>query len=600
MDLVGTARDTPGGLGWAFFIARCEVARPWYRFWEKDESNVVSIEKAKKPEEMPEPKSYTFDPVWAGSEYIGEAPTEHHPGTAGLSYGTLHNMARTPVIASILNTRIQQLAEFASVQTSPYGIGFRIKMRDIRQKMTPAAQRRAQEIEKVIMRSGGKYGIGGFEPFLRAVVRDSLVYDQCNFEVLKNRGGGIVGYVPVDASTMRRARPTEAELARGRVSADSARYVQMIDNKIVNEYESDELAWGVRRPRTWIYANGYGYPELEELMRIVTYLLNAETYNSVNFTNGIHASTILALKASLTNEQFRTFKRELNAMMHGPANAKRMPLVLLDPRTEAKQELTAVNLSQSNKEMEYTQWNSYLIKICCSIYSMDPAELGFVFGNEGQTSTITANGPSDRITASKERGLRPMLRALESWINHWLVEPMDEDFCIDFVGFDAKTEEQKVDLDIKALKAFKTINEIRSEHDMEPIDDQLGNLILEPSFLQVYMQTMMAEGQEEMPGEEPGQAEGEEGEEGGEYQDLWNEGQELLAAGEPEEAAEKALSAVLTSTGGDMGGATEALAKAVAAGVREGLLNMDGIGSKDRWVPVTDKNNNIKAVAVEV
>jgi hypothetical protein len=573
------------------------MAKPWYKFWGKDEAPV--IEKAVKVEPMPEPKAKFFDPVYAGSEYMGEVPTEHHPGTAGLSYETLHNMARTPVIASILNTRIQQVAEFAAVQTSPYGIGFRVRLRDMRQKATKASEKKAAEIQHTLLRAGGEYGVGGFEPFLRSVMRDSLMYDQCNFEILKNRGGKVIGFVPVDAATMRRARPTKAELEAGRYSQSTARYVQVIDHKISHEFKADEMAWGVRRPRTWIHSQGYGFPELEELTRIVTYILNAETYNAVNFTNGIHASTILALKASLSQEQFRVFKRELTAMMHGPANAKRMPMVLLDPRADARQELQAVNLSQSNREMEYTQWNSYLIKIACSIYSMDPAELGFVFGNENQVSTITANGPSDRITASKERGLRPMLRALESWLNNWVIHPIDEDFSIDFVGFDAKSEEQKQQLDIAALKAYKTLNEVRAEHDLPPLDDEVGNLILEPSFLQVYMQTMMAQDEGGMPGGEEGMPGGEGGNFDDEADDLYNQAMALMNEGQPEEAAEKAFNALLAAGPGTVESATENLAKAVERGADQGYLSKEG-AHKGKWVPMTDENNNVKAVMVEV
>lgn len=582
------------------------MAKPWYKFWgsseEKAPEVVQTVEKAVKAEPMPEPKTKFFDPIYAGAEYVGEVPTDHHPGTAGLNYGTLFNMSRTPVIAAILNTRIQQVSEFASPQTSPYGIGFKVRLRDLKKKATRASEKQANEIQKILLSAGGGYGVGGFEPFLRCIMRDSLTYDQCNFEILRTRGGRVAGFVPVDASTIRRARPTEAEISRGRIKPNDRKFVQLVDNKIVNEYTREELGWGIRRPRTWLYANGYGYPELEELTKIVTYILNAETYNAVNFTNGIHASTILALKASLTQEQFRVFKRELTAMMHGPANAKRMPMVLLDPRSESKQELQAVNLSQSNREMEYSQWNSYLIKIACSLYSMDPAELGFVFGNENQVSTITANGPSDRITASKERGLRPMLRAVESWLNTWVVHQIDEDFMVDFVGFDAKSEEAKQQLDIAALKAYKTINEVRAEHDLPPLEDQLGNLVLEPSFLQVYMQSMMAQDQEGMPGME-GAPEGVEGEEAPDQESevisLYEQALQDLGEGQPEEAAEKAFSALLSAGDGSVETATDNLAKAVARGAEQGYLSTED-AHKGKWVPVADENNNVKAVLIEV
>lgn len=552
----------------------------WYEFWKAKEDSgaedALTKEEAAKP-----PRAWEFDP---GNEhgYIGDVPTEIHPGTAGLSYDVLHSMARTPIIAALLNTRIAQVAEFGVQQSSPYTLGFKVQLRDINQTTTKASKNKAKEIEQIILNAGGKYGPGGFEAFLRMIARDSLVYDQCNFEILRSRAGNVVGFVPVDASTIRRAKMKGQQLMNGRRDPDEkVAYVQRIGEKRVAEFTKDELAWGIRRPRTWIKANGYGYPELEELVRVVTYLLNAETYNAVNFTNGIHASTILALKASMSQQQFRVFKRELTAMMKGPAQAKRLPMVLLDPRAEAgKQELQSVNLSKTNAEMEYSKWINWLVKLACAVYQMDPAELGFVFGNEGQTSSLSDRGPADRVAASKERGLRPLLRSISLWMNRSVIWPIDEDFVLDFKGFDSLTEQQKLEMDVKALKAFKTLNEVRAEHDLPPLDDQTGNLILEPSFVQVYLQQLM-------------QQEGEE--EGGQFE----EGDENQSFGEGEDQDFGDEEMQMSLKEGGIDGLTQSVAQRVSEGIASGQIKANLKGDK-KWVLKSANQKEYKSIIIDV
>ena len=432
-----------------------------------------------------EPRSYEFDPKYLYWSFMGDRPSDTHPGTAGLDYTTLYRMSRIPVIGALIQNRVNQIATFATRQKSRYGLGFRIKQRDETKNLSRRAARRIDLLEDMLLSAGGRYGPGGFEPFLRMLVRDSLIYDQCNFEVLFSNGSikagrpKIVGFVPVDAATIRRAKIGDAERDKGRMDRNKPQYVQVMNDKIINQYSYEELAWGVRRPRTDVHVNGYGYPELEELLKVITNLLNAETYNAVNFTNGVHASTILTLKSRMDQRAFTSFKRDVMSMMIGPRNAKRTPIVQLDPTRESGEDLKAVSLGQSNRDMEYSSWVNWMLKIAAAVYQIDPAEIGFVYGNEGGGNALNQRGPEERIAHSRDKGLRPLLRAVQSWINNWVIHPIDPDFTFEFVGFDVLSEERKIELDIKRVRSYMTINEVRAEHDLPPLDGPSGDLILD-------------------------------------------------------------------------------------------------------------------------
>jgi hypothetical protein len=457
------------------------------------------------------PKSWTFDPQNMTWVYAGDTPSDAHPGTLGLDYGTLMTISRIPVIGAILQTRIQQVGEFAQPQPSPYSVGFRVRLREAKKNPTQAEEREARRLEAMIMRAGGKYQFGGFDTFLRMITRDSLTYDQGNSEIIMARGGKPWGFIPVDAATIRKAKPTKQMLESGRWDPDKTSFVQMVNDKVVNEYAREEVVWGIRRPRTWTYANGYGYAELEELISIVTDLLNAQTYNSANFRTGIHSQTLLLLFSGMTDEHFRAVHRQLISTLNGPSNRKRTVMLQLSPggvgaqgESIPKDDMKSIPLGQTNKDMEYSTWLNWLLKIVCACYQMDPAELGFVFGNEGQSGALAQHGPSERIWASKERGLRPLLRSIQQWLNLWFIWPLNENYVMEFVGFDSLSEQEKLEMDVKATKCYKTINETRAEHELDLIDGPVGDLILDPVYFQAWQQ-MRAEEQQAEGGYEEGE-----------------------------------------------------------------------------------------------
>ena len=349
-----------------------------------------------------------YDVDYSTNHMSGLLNDTHHGTISRLSYESLRSLARMPLISAIIQTRVNQVAEFARPQPDRYSAGFVIRQRNPDGEITDKIKAQIAALQEWLLQCGDHSitGHSTFENFLRAITRDSLVFDQCCFEII-NRGGQPVAFKPVDASTVRRAAPTAKEIKQGQRDHKKTAFVQVIESRVVAQFDEDEMAFGIRRPRSEIAANGYGYPEMEEAAPTITDMMRAKAYNSANFTHGLHLSGILAVKSKMSPALFRAFRREFYSMLQGPSGAKKTPIIQLDP--EAKEDVSSVNLSNSNSDMEYSQWLNFLIKEVCALYQMDPSELGYVFGAEGQTSSLQTQGPAQRIQYSKERGLRPLL-----------------------------------------------------------------------------------------------------------------------------------------------------------------------------------------------
>jgi hypothetical protein len=497
--------------------------------WELGEGgvNAAVIEKARKDaglrKKAPagEVKHWELDPLKFDASYLDEDQSGNtHQGTAGVTYMMLTRMSRVPFVSAVLGTRISQIAAFCRAQESDRQVGWRIRMRDKERSGNKSHKKRIQEITDLVSQCG-HVGVHDdpfwtVDRFLRMIWRDSLSYDQATWENVRTRGGELVGWVPVDATTMRRAKITEAERLKGRRTGEVGyHFAQVVADRIVATFDQSELVFGIRRPRTSIYANGYGFPELEELIGVVTNLIDAQVYNANNFRHGTHTSGVLAVVSAMEPATWRNFKRDFYSMLSGAYNAKKTALLQLDP--EAKEDIKSINMSQNNREMEYGQWISWLLRIVCAIYLMDPAELGYQYGNEGQTSSLSSSGPAERIIASRERGLLPQLRQFETWINRGTLHLLPhggEDYVFEFTGFQAQSEKDRLSDLISRGKCFLSLNEIRALEDKDDLEVDYSDPAtwpLDATFHQTANQLRQEQAEEEQGGEE-----GPEGEDGGE------------------------------------------------------------------------------------
>jgi hypothetical protein len=457
-----------------------------------------------KSERVQEAKSIIADPV-ALIQSMG-----YKDKPFSLSYDILKKMAtRNSVIASIIQTRVNQVSTFS--QPARYtrdGVGFEIKLRNPKAKPTKEQKRIMLALEAFIENCGFSYDPSrdNFDTFLRKITRDSLIYDQLTFEIVPDRLGRPAEIYAVDASTIRAAaiEPSEGDdyIHPTTPNYNNIKWVQVIDNNIVAEFTGDELAFAVRNPRTDINIQPYGLSELEILVHQVTAHLWAEEYNSRYFSQGGTTKGILNIKGqNISKEQLDAFRRQWTAQIAGMTGAWKTPVVSVEG-------LEYINVSQSNREMEYEMWMNYLINIACAVYQIDPAEINFPNrgGAGGSAGSLGEGGIEDRLKNSKDKGLRPLLRFIESVINRYIIRRFSPEFTFNFVGLDGESEQERLELSNKQIRSFKTINEVRAENDMDPIED--GDIILDPTYVNYKMQKMQNEQmmqQQAMAGGDAGQ-----------------------------------------------------------------------------------------------
>lgn len=434
-----------------------------------------------------DPKALLYDPF----AIIDQLGYKDRP--SGITYYTLAEMVRrVPVIAGIIQTRINQVANFAVLQPDDREPGFRISLRDKDKSPTKKEKQRADDVARWLLNTGSSQALGKdtFDTFLRKVIRDSLTYDQACFEVVPNRKGEPADFYAVDAATIRIADlPPGAEIQD---DPTRARYVQIYDDVVIAEFAIQELCFGVRNPRTGIRLNGYGFSELEMLISTITAMLWAFEYNRRFFSQGSATKGVLNFKGSIPDAKLDSFRRHWYAMINGVQNAWRTPI------TNAE-ELQWINLHASNRDMEFSAFFDFLIKVASGVFQFDSAEIGFVYGNTGQSSQMFQAPAEQRIKSSKDRGLRPLLRSLATWINRYLIWPIEPDMEIQFVGINPKDASEVIDQEKKQVSYKMTVDELRAEDDLPPLPDGKGEVILDPTWLQFSQakdQEAMGEGEE--------------------------------------------------------------------------------------------------------
>ncbi len=399
-----------------------------------------------------------------------------------LDYSSLRQMAAIAPFAAVIQTRLNQISEFARPQESVYGVGYKVKLRDTSREATRIELATMHEMNQFFLHCGVVKDVFDLvdrtplEGFLRMLMRDSLRYDSAPMEVLFDRKGRPAGFQAVDGATIRKAKPATNPNDR------QIRHVQVLRGRVVAEWEAGELCMGIRRPRTDLGVCGYGYPELEEMVQIVTAWLYGFNYNMAYFRQGSATKGFLKVVGDISAAQFEAIRRSWLQMVSGIQNAHKTPIFNV-PNKDG--DIDFVSMQFTNNEMQFAEWMNWLLKLGCAIYQIDPAEVNFKFGNEGQGKEMFESNQEARIRASKDKGLRPLLRSIESWFNSYILWRLYPEFEFRFMGLDGHDEAQQAELDAKRAQTSATVNEIRREQGKP--DLPWGDIILNPTAFQAKM-----------------------------------------------------------------------------------------------------------------
>lgn len=425
-----------------------------------------------------------------------------------LSFEVLRRMGNIHIIRSIVNTRIEQIQNFLHFSEDDQKEGFTIRKKTSlfkkeSKEISSAEKKKIEEIVEFLMNSGFNEkwdNIDDFQTFVRKIAFDSLTLDQLAFEVVRDKGWNIKKYRAVDASLIRfldSVDPKQRErLEDYRFKGYLPRFCMTWDEQILINpttkepilYYPWELGFGIRNKSSDIRKNGYGTSELEILVELITGVLWSIQYNMNNFSIGSTPKGFINVKnANISDSNLNEFRQAWSQMMTGVRNAKRTPVI-------NGIDLEWIDLDKSNREMEYQEWAQFLVIMVCSVYRIDPSELGFSFKNQAQL--FGQDGQKARLQHSREKGLKPILIFLENIITKYIVSEIDEDYEFVFTGIEVEDEETQVNLDKTKLEsgmvAMQDIFKKYSGREFDPENDIILN--------QVYQQAQSSKQQQEMFG----------------------------------------------------------------------------------------------------
>lgn len=456
---------------------------------------------------------------------------------SALTYDTLRQMTvSNSVIAAIIQTRVNQVAQFARPQQGPYDKGFKIVLRDRRDKnrsMTKAEQKKATEIERMLETTGAllpdekAFDRDSFRTYLKKSTRDVLTYDQWCTELLRDRRSKLSRFIALPSESIRPA-VSDVEHMDPVERHNRVAYVQIYEETIIAEFGPDDLAWAIMNPRSDLRVNGFGFSPVEQIVRLVTAWLYGFEYNSKFFTQGSAIKGILNVKGAIPDRQLRAFRRMWYSMISGVHNAWKTPIL-------NSEDIQWVNMHSANREMEYAAWMDWLTKLICAVFGVDPVEINFVFGGQGtgQSSMFDRRPNQAEVVESKDKGLRPLIDHLTDTLNTYIVWDLEPDFEFAFAGLDAKAEEKEREARLQEIKAYKTLDQVRAEMNDPPLPNGLGEVVLDPTWLQWAMNKQQ-QGPQEAPPDQDEQLLTP-GEEGGGEEEGGEEGEEPS----PEEAEEE-------------------------------------------------------------
>lgn len=433
-------------------------------FEEVMKAQAFIAEQQKNSRRAPQPEIKSI--LWNPSE-IGFNGKGYRDPNNGISFGTLNRMGEIFIVKAIINTRIEQVQNFLKYSLDDQKPGYQIRYKKSlgsegsEDKELNVKDKKIVDYIVKFLEEGGENDKweceDNFQEFTRKVLRDSLVLDQMTFELVRARNMNLKKYRAVDAALIRQLDTNDPRYAQMfenfRWHGYLPRYAMVWDGQIIrhpvtNEYVVFypwELGYGVRNKTTNVLRNGYGCSELETLIEIVTWILWGMQYNGNFFKQGSQPKGFINVKnGNIDQGTLNEFRQDWKQTMSTVYNSHKIPVI-------QGIDLEWIDLQQTNRDMEFTEWIKFLLVIACAVYRMDPSELGFqfqdaarIFGQEGQ---------KERLDHSRQKGLTPLLVFYQNVLNKYIISEIDDRLELVFTGLEIEDEAAQVELDKKKSEA---------------------------------------------------------------------------------------------------------------------------------------------------
>lgn len=387
---------------------------------------------------------------------------------------TLDAYSKTSIANAIITLRTHQVGAYG--MPSRYtqdGLGYEVVLKDKSKKNSPSKEEEKEilAIEEFLHYTSTDRSTGiNFRTWLKQTVRDVLVYDQANTELVYERNSRtkLHSFYAVDAGSIYYVvNDNNTGYTEGK---GEYRYVQKVDENHVIKFKEGELTFDVMNPRTALSSFVYGTSPLEVVLNQIGYHATTEQYNNLYFTQGGTTDGAFIIDpgdngSQQTRLSLDNLKREFSKF-RGSKGAHTIPVI-------AAKDGKFVSMNQSSKDMEFEKWVNYLINIISSNFGVDPAEIGFpnrggATGSKG--NSLQESSKKETAQLSKDKGLTPMLDFIEDVVNDNIVSRFGNGkYMFRFKGNELSRELQQLEKAKLQVQTSRTVNEVRHDQGLDPI-----------------------------------------------------------------------------------------------------------------------------------
>lgn len=404
-----------------------------------------------------------FEPVWPFGPPFYTRPREwDFPVGYNLNYipqrlesmNMLRGMRQSwGVLAAIIETRKDQLLRL------PWTIQLRDKPR--------ASSKAVDAVRQFFRRPDGKLT---YSQWSRKLLDDLFVLDAPTLYMNRNLGGQLKNVEVLDGGTIfpliddagRRPDTTLIHDPSGIVYEHrQPAFQQIIYGLPMINLSEDEIIYAMMRPRPELPV--FGYSPVEQILIEATEAIRKTFYQLEFWRAGSMPELIVTVPDNWTPRQIAAFQGHFDALLSGQLTLKSK--VRFVPGG-----MKPFDIKNASGESLWSERDEMLIRLACYAFSVSPTP--FV----KQTNRATA---SNAQTTAQEEGLYPLMSWWKDDVMDTIIQEKLGLSDIEFVFLPRPEPDQVKQSQIHQVQVregIRTINEVREELGLEPVDD--GNSLL--------------------------------------------------------------------------------------------------------------------------
>lgn len=400
----------------------------------------------------------------------------------------------------IIGLRTADIMRYSCPSARPWMPGWQVETRE--GVHTPTEQDKSDKkkavdflqnctIDTTDARERDALGLTSFSVFLETAVRDALTFGNYAWWCDSDIRGRVRSFKCLSAYNIRLA-------TKEGYNNDPNIFSVGVDdtNRVTHTFTHNDLVWRPRNPRADATAGGYGYPEIEQAIKIIQGWSDALELNVSTFTKNSIPPGILTTNGQWTQRQIDVLSRTFQNLRRGITKAWAMPVIPL-PK-DGKLEMLSFDMLK-DKDVIFGDFLNMLAGALCSVYRFPPDRLGVFTSGKSKDNKMEGPAAAANVDISADPGLAPELMILETLINEYLIWPRWPHLIFSFTCKSPKDDARAYELRVLAM----TVAERRAHVDLptmetvaDPQDKEVARLMdlapIDPSLSGLYSNIVTA------------------------------------------------------------------------------------------------------------